>query len=95
LIAAGNPAIEVLLDNAATVLILGLVGALSMCILWCFLRGVQMELKARALGASAPANLPPVTGEQPLGQVSRQTAAGSGSSDVSESSPGLQDVELK
>lgn len=47
LIGAANPGVRVLLDTSATVLILGLVGALSCSIVWYFVRGVRMELAAK------------------------------------------------
>jgi uncharacterized protein len=51
LIAAANPSVRVLFDNAATVLVLGLVSAMSLYILLKFIAGAKKELamkKARA-----------------------------------------------
>jgi uncharacterized membrane protein YfcA len=47
LIPAANPGLRAWLDNAATVLILGLVGALSLFILLKFIQGVRAELAAK------------------------------------------------
>lgn len=51
LIAAANPSVRVFFDNAATVLILGMVAAMSLYIFTLFVKGVKKELadkKARA-----------------------------------------------
>jgi uncharacterized protein len=51
LIAAANPSVRVLFDNAATILVLGLVSAMSLYILLKFIAGAKKELamkKARA-----------------------------------------------
>jgi uncharacterized protein len=54
LIAAASPGMRALLNNTATVLILGLVGALSLYIFLCFLRGAREELaQKREAGAAA------------------------------------------
>lgn len=47
LIAAANPSVRVLFDNAATVLILGLVAALSLYIFSLFLKGARAEIAAK------------------------------------------------
>lgn len=47
LIAAANPSVRVLFDGAATVLILGLVAALSLYIFMLFLRGARAEIAAK------------------------------------------------
>ncbi len=47
LIAAANPSVRVFFDNAATVLILGLVAALSLYIFMLFLKGARAEIAAK------------------------------------------------
>lgn len=47
LIAAANPSVRVLFNNAATVLILGLVAALSLYIFMLFLKGARAEIAAK------------------------------------------------
>jgi len=57
LVAAESPALKTLLDNAATVLLLGLVGALALYILARFIRGVRAERALKDKPVESPAVL--------------------------------------
>jgi hypothetical protein len=57
LLAAESPALKTLLDNAATVLLLGLVGALALYIFVRFVRGVREERALKNKPVESPAVL--------------------------------------